>query len=297
LELRATLFVNPTAGGGKCGKRYPLVAKTLRDAGMACDVMLSQYPGHITQVSSDLAARGEDTVIACGGDGTLNEIINGIAGTQTAVGIIPLGAANCLAGEFGIDKDIEAACRIIKTGQAQKVDLVKINDDKLFAGVGCVGFDSEAAAFANGRRREKSNPFLLHLVGSALKVFSYQAKTVELRFNGDRYFGEVLLVAFGNGRFYSQPMPSSTATVTDDGSLYVYVVRPMPKWKLLSRFPSVSKKVNPNNKEVTVHRTVSVHVQSLGPMELYADGDFITTTPFRLQIMPKHLKVIVGPSS
>ena len=258
--------------------------------------MLSQYPGHITQVSSDLAARGADTVIACGGDGTVNEIINGIAGTQTAVGIIPLGAANCLAGELGIDKDIEAACGIIKTGQARKVDLVKINDDKLFAGVGCVGFDSEAAAFAN-RRGEKSHPFLLHLVGSALKVFSYQAKTVELRFNGDRYFGEVLLVAFGNGRFYSQHMPSPNAAVPDDGSLYVCVVRPMPKWKLLSRFPSVSKKVNPNNKEVTVHRTASVHVQSLGQMELYADGDFMTTTPFRLQIMPKHLNVIVGSLS
>jgi diacylglycerol kinase (ATP) len=295
--LKATLFVNPLAGRGKCHRRHPEVAKTLRDAGVECDVVVSQYPGHITQVSSDVAARGEDTVIVCGGDGTVNEVINGVAGTQTAVGIVPLGSANHLATSVEIGKDIGAACRIIRQRHTEAIDVVRINDDKLFAGVGCVGFDSEVAAFASSRRKEKSYPFLLQLFGGMLKFFSYHPKTVELRFNGDRFFGKVFLVAFGDSRSWTRTVLASDAAGTPEPCLSVSVVRPMSKWRLISRFLSISKKVNPNNKGVTIHQTHSVHVQSLGPMDLYVDGDFMTKTPFRLELMPKYVQLIVNPSS
>jgi YegS/Rv2252/BmrU family lipid kinase len=273
------------------------VAQTLRDAGVPCDVVVSQYPGHITQVSSDVAARGKDTVIVCGGDGTVNEAINGVAGTETAVGIVPLGTANRLATSIGIDKDINRACEIVRQRNTAAIDLVRINDDKLFAGIGCLGFDSEVAAFASRRRKAKSNPFLFRFMGGVLKFFSYQPKTVELRFNGDRFFGEVLLVALGDSRSWDQCMLAPDATVTPESTLSVSVVRPMSKWRLSSRFLSVSKKANPANKWVTVHRANSVHVQSLGPMDLYVNDDFMTKTPFRLEVMPKHLKIIVRPTS
>jgi diacylglycerol kinase family enzyme len=83
----------------------------------------------------------------------------------------------------------------------------------------------------------------------------------------------------------------------DDASLDICVVRPIPRWKLFSFFPSVYKRAHVNNKRVTVSQAGSVYVQSVGPMALYADGDFMTTTPFRLEVMPRHLNVIVGPAS
>ncbi len=292
--MTTTLFVNPSAGRGRCRKIYPMVLEKLGDAGVKCDVVVSQYPGHITRVSSDLAARGQDTVIACGGDGTVNEVLNGVGGTKTALGVVPVGTTNFFAANVGIGKDIDAACKSIKERQTEEIDLVRINDDKLFAGIGCLGFDSEVAAFVGRRRKEKSHLFFSRLRGNLLKFLSYRPKTVELRFSGDRYFGKVLLAAFCDGRSYAQKIMTPPEHVLDDPFLYVSVVRPMAKWRLLSRFPSVSKKANPKNKEVSVHRTDSVHVQSLGPMEFYVDGDFMTTTPFRLEVMPKHLNVIVG---
>ena len=294
---RAQVFVNPIAGAGKCRKAYPAIVSTLRGAGVVCDVIVSQYPGQITEVSSELAALGYQTVIACGGDGTVNELVNGIAGTPTALGIVPMGTTNDFAVNMGISKDISLACKIIKEGQTRKIDLVRVRGDKFFAGTGCIGFDAEVAAFASGRRKEDSNPFLWRVLGALLKFVSYRAKTVELRFNGDRYFGKVLLVAFGNVRSCACDVPIRPGAAPYDASLDIRVVRPMPRWKLFSFFPSVYKRTHVNNKRVTVSQAGSVYVQSVGPMALYADGDFMTTTPFRLEAVPRHLNVIAGPAS
>ena len=289
--------MNPIAGGGRCGKAYPAVVGAFREAGMVCDVIVTQYPGQITEMSSEFAAMGCQTVIACGGDGTVNELVNGIAGTQTALGIVPLGTANDFAVNMGISKDINTACAIIQKRRTRRIDLVKVKDDKYFVGTGCIGFDAEVASFASRRRKENSNPFLWHVLGALLKFVSYRAKTVELRFNGERYFGKVLLVAFGNVRSYARGMLITPGAVPDDASLDICIVRPMPRWRLLSVLPSVYKGTHVNNKAVTVSRASSVYVQSVGPMALYADGDFMTTTPFRLEVMPAHLNVIVGPGS
>ena len=295
--MHANIFVNPIAGGGKCSKMYPVVVRTLREAGVVCSVTIGQYPGHIMEVSSELAARAHNTVIVCGGDGTVNEVINGIAGTRTALGIVPLGTANDFAVNMGISKDINLACTIIKERRIKKIDLVKVNDDRFFGGIGCVGFDAEVAAFASRRRKEKSNPFLLHVLGGIFKFVSYKSKPVELRFDGHRYFGDIFLVAFGNIRSYARGMLITPRAVFDDALLDICVVRPLARWRLLSLFPSVYKGAHVNHKAVTVSQAEAVYVQSVGPMALYADGDFMTTTPFRLKVVPRHLNVIVGPGS
>ena len=272
------------------------MAQRLREAGVLCDVTVSRYAGEITEIASEVAARGYETVVACGGDGTVNEVINGIAGTGTALGLVPMGTANDFAVNMGISKDINLACTIIKERRIKKIDLVKVNDDRFYGGTGCVGFDAEVAAFASRRRKEKSNAFLLHVLGGIFKFVSYKPKPVGLRFDGHKYFGDIFLVAFGNIRSYARGMLITPRAVFDDALLDICVVRRMPRWKILSIFPSVYKGTHVNNKEVTLHRSKAVYVQSLGPMDMYADGNFMTTTPFRLEVVPKHLNVIVGPS-
>jgi len=291
------LFVNPAAGGGKCRKLYPEIVQGLHEAGIRCDVIVSRYPGHITEVSSELAARGCETVIACGGDGTVNEVINGIAGTETALGIVPAGTANDFAVNMGISEDISVACRIIKQRRLKKIDLVRVNNDKFFAGTGCIGFDAEVAAFAARTRKKSLDPFLAHVLGGILKFFTYRPKTVELRFNEKRYFGKILLAAFGNTRSYARGILITPRAVPDDALLDICVVKPMPKQKILSTFSSAYKGAHINKKEITLYQTDAVWVQSVGPMELYGDGDFMTTTPFRLKVMPKSLNVMAGCSA
>jgi diacylglycerol kinase (ATP) len=134
------------------------------------------------------------------------------------------------------------------------------------------------------------------VLGGILKFFSYKPRTIELKFNGQKYFGDVFLVAFGNIKSYARGMLITPGAVFDDALLDICIVGRMPKRKVLSIFPSVYKGTHVNHREVTLYRARTVYVQSLGPMDLYADGDFMATTPFRLEVVPKHLNVIVGPS-
>ncbi|MES0350296.1 MAG: diacylglycerol kinase family protein [Desulfobacteria bacterium] len=285
------ILINPVAGGRKCKKLYPAVLRRLGESGVTCDVTVSQYPGQITDLASGLAARGCETVVVCGGDGTVNEVINGIVGTDTALGVVPLGTANDFAANMGI-KDINSACAVIMQRQTKKIDLVRVNHDKFFAGTACLGFDAEVAAFARSRR---VNPLLMHVVGGLLKFFSYKPKTVELRFDGQKCFGDIFLVAFSNIRSYAKGMLITPEAEYDDARLDICVVKAMPKRKVLSIFPSVYKGKHVKYKGVTQYRTEAVFIQSMGPMDLYADGDFIASTPVRLEVVPKCLEVIVGP--
>ena len=293
----AKLFVNPIAGGGKGRRLYPVVVQKLQEAGVVCDVVMSPYRGYITEAAAELAARGCETMIAYGGDGTINEVINGIAGTDTVLGIVPMGTGNDFATDMAISQNITDACAIIGQRQVKKIDLVRVNHDKFFGGVGCLGFDAEVAAFASRKRKSRSNPLFLHILGGLLKFFSYRPEIVGLRFNGHKYFGRTFLVAFGNIRSYAKGMLITPRALPDDGLLDICVVRSMPRWKVAAIFPSVYKGAHIHSKDVLVYQAESVFVQSVRPMDLYADGDFMATTPFRLEVVPNHLKVIVGPQA
>ena len=269
------------------------MVRKLTEAGIMCDVVLSEYPGHIADVAFDLAATGFETVIACGGDGTINEVINGIAGTNTVMGIVPLGTANDFAANMAISKNIKRACAIIKQRQVKKIDVVRINNDKFFVGTACLGFDAEIAAFAS--RRRNLCPFLTHVLGGMVKYISYSPKTVDIRFEDQKYFGDIFLVAFGNIKTYAKGMKITPKAVPDDALLDICLITRMPKWKLPFVIPSVYKGTHAKYKGITMHQAEAVYVQTSTPMDLYADGDFMTTTPFRLNVVPRHLNVIVGP--
>jgi len=287
----ANVLVNPVAGGRKCKKHYRAVIDMLRDAGLKCDVTISRYPGELTELAGELAIRGSEMVVVCGGDGTINEVINGIAGTETALGIVPLGAANDFGTNLGLNHDMAHACAVIKEGQTRRIDLVRVNQDRFFCGTACLGFDAQVAAFA---RRRKIDPFVMHALAGLLKFFSFQPKRVDLRFDGQKYFGDVFLVAFGNTRSYARRMLLTPDAECDDALLDVCVVKPMPKRKILSIFPSFYKGGHVNREGIVQYRTGTVFAQSMGPMDLYADGDFLSRTPVRMEVIPKHLKVIVG---
>jgi diacylglycerol kinase (ATP) len=117
---------------------------------------------------------------------------------------------------------------------------------------------------------------------------------VELRFNGQKSFSDIFLVAFGNVRSYARGMVINPGAEFDDGFLDICVVKRMPRWSVLSVFPSVYKGTHVSHKRISQHQAEAVFAQSADPMHLYADGDFMATTPVRLEVAPKYLEVIVG---
>lgn len=287
------VLVNPMAGGQKAKRLYPAVVDRLRAKGLQCDVTLSRYPGELTELAAEIAGQGHDTIVACGGDGTANEIVNGLVGSETALAMVPVGTANDFAVKLGINEDLNHTCEAVKKGRTREIDLVRINQDRFFCGTACLGFDGQATAFSRSR---KADPHLIGVVGGLVKFFSCEPRTVELRFDGRRFFGEAFLVAFGNIRSCVRGGQVTPDAFFDDALLDICLVRRMPKRKRFSIFPSVFRGSRVENDGIEQYQTKAVFVQSVGNSGLYADGDFVVPTPVRLEVVPKALKVVVGSS-
>ena len=290
----AKVLVNPIAGGRKEQKLCHAVVDALRHAGVKCDVTISRFPGELTELSGQLATQGCETIIVCGGDGTAHEVINGIAGSETALAVLPLGAANDFSVNMGFSQDITHICELIKKRRTKRIDLVKVNQDRFFCGTACLGFGAEVAAFARSRKIE---PHMMHLLGGLVKFFSYEPRTIELRFNGQRFFGDVFLAAFGNVKSYARGTQNTPEASFDDALLDICLVKRMPKRRLISFFQSVHKGTQVTDDGIEQFQTKAVFVQSVGPADLYADGEFAAQTPVRLEVVPKALNVILAPRS
>jgi diacylglycerol kinase (ATP) len=141
--LRVVLLVNPVAGM----RRLPLepIQAALRARGAAVEVALTTRPGDATTIARQAAAAGADVLLACGGDGTVNEAVNGLAGSQTALAVLPGGTVNVWAREVGIPLDPVRALQLLWEGQRRWIDLGRAGE-RYFLLMAGIGFDADVAA-------------------------------------------------------------------------------------------------------------------------------------------------------
>ncbi|HEX5633404.1 MAG TPA: diacylglycerol kinase family protein, partial [Gemmatimonadales bacterium] len=138
------LLVNPVAGGGRAlGLARELEARLLL-RGTPGVVRLTTGPGHARAVAAECAASGAPRVVACGGDGTLHEVAGGLAGSETAMGVLPCGRGNDFAAALGLARDVDGVARTAGEGAVRRVDVGTLNG-RVFCTVAAIGFDAEVA--------------------------------------------------------------------------------------------------------------------------------------------------------
>jgi YegS/Rv2252/BmrU family lipid kinase len=290
--MKTMVILNPVAGKGKVQKVHQIIKKELEKRGITADYNFSHQPGGIKRWASECVKRGYERVIICGGDGTVHEAIPGLVNAEVALGIIPLGTGNDLSRTLGIKKDISFACSVIEKGQEKMIDVARVNGDQYFAGVGALGFDAEVAALAEQFKRFVPGRGI-YLLAILAKLLTYKFKRVKIRFNDEEYQGEVLLVAFGNSRFYGGGIEITPQAEMDDGVLDLCVIKRLPKLKLLFLLPTVFKGSHIHFSEVNLYRARKIKVESNIPLHLYGDGELVSHTPLFIEVIPQALRVIV----
>ncbi|MBS3949386.1 MAG: diacylglycerol kinase family lipid kinase, partial [Peptococcaceae bacterium] len=146
---RIALIVNPIAGDGKCLRKLPKVEKILTGARVEYTTLMTQSAGHAVLLAKQAAQDGFTTVISMGGDGTLSEVVNGLAGTTCVLGFIPAGSGNDFGRTFGLRSgDVEQACAVIIQEDVREIDL-GYTEGKYFLNVAGAGFDAEVGHMAN----------------------------------------------------------------------------------------------------------------------------------------------------
>ncbi len=295
------LIINQTAGGGKPKKLVPEIFKNF-------DVMNVQYhsswttsSGEATKLARQAAESGTDIIISVGGDGTLNEIINGILSTQNqpALGIIPAGWANDFIKSTSIPTDIYQACQIIKKGKIKKIDTGLINEQIYFANVCGIGFDAEIAALANQIKTDHSHwktlSAYVYVFAAIQKLLpplpSFQAK---ITIDGQVIEGQMLFLAIANGRIEGGKFNITPDAEIDDGLLDICLVGKMGRIRCLHLLPKAIKGTHQNVPEVSFFRGKEILVEADKPVTSQVAGEIlIPQKTYYTQVLPQKLKLIV----
>lgn len=288
--MRVQVIYNPVSGKGRAERAARAAAEVWTTAGWEAPLTPTQGAGDATALAARLASEA-DLVVACGGDGTLSEVVNGLIGTGTPVGLIPAGTGNDFGRTVGLSRDPYEAAHQLLHGAPQPVDLLAVGDGGPVAiNVLGVGFDAAVARRMNAQTRSTGG-VLAYLSAVMLELVHLQPTPVRLRVDGQDWAGEALLVAVANAQSYGAGMRIAPAASVSDGLLDVVIVRHMPRWRFLHCLPRVFRGTHTALAEVEVWQGRKVRIETEAPQPVLVDGDLCGETPLSVRVLPEAIRM------
>lgn len=305
MEATMKVIVNPVAANGAVGKRWPQIRDILQAESGRFDVSFTEAPNHATQLAREALAAGYRTIVAVGGDGTLNEVVNGLAlegavDPTVRLGIIPGGTGSDLVRTLGIPHDYRAACQRLRHSQPRGIDLGLITCvsegrevRRYFINAAGLGFDGEVAERTNRSSKALGGtlPFLSSLF---IKLLTYQNKTVEVTLDGQQCLQQKAnSVIVCNGRYLAGGMYIAPHATLDDNFFDVIVIGDTSRLEVLANVPRIYRGTHLSHPKVDEYRAKEVQVKAQERMLLQADGELVGEAPATFQIIPQALHVLV----
>jgi diacylglycerol kinase (ATP) len=281
-------IINPSSGGGKINKVQDKLRSRLRNLGIAGEFVKSTGPGDIPRLTKMGIEKGYNTIVAVGGDGTINEVINALPDESTALGIIPMGNTNELANLLGIN-DWNDACTILAARKVEIVDLGKI-EDKIFVTSVSVGFETilfDLKKFQPDNLLSKT-AFYTKLLKEAKK---FKPVELELEF-GEKYTvnTECFNFSISNGKF-SNFLPQNAKP--QDNMLDAVLINKLSQTDII-KYATGKINLSHNKSLISVFHTQKVTIKTPKPIPVSADGFIVANTPVTIRLAEKKLKVIVS---
>ena len=292
------IIANPVAGRGRARRLAPRLADRLSARGEGVALIWTTAAGDAETLAESAIAAGATRIVACGGDGTVYQVINGLmtAGrpnSDVILGILPLGRCNDLANSLGIPRNPIEAIETILQGIPRCIDLGRIGD-RFFATVATLGFDTEVGRYvASGKAPSFLRGRAAYVYGTLVKLIRY--KDVEVHLKGDfgEFHGRIFLAATGNTPIYGGGMMIAPLAVMDDGWLNLCLVRSAPRWDVLRMIPRVFSGGHVKHPAVSMEAIRRLEVSSPQPLWVWADGEPVTRTPTTVEVVPKAISVLV----
>jgi YegS/Rv2252/BmrU family lipid kinase len=284
--MRVTIIANPKAGHGRTAGAAQQAASVFADAGWTTTIAFTTAAGAACALAREAAAEA-DLVLACGGDGTLSEVINGLLDTGTPGGLIPAGTGNDFARTIGLPHDPQQAARQLLEGSPQPVDLLEVvGGDRVAINVIGVGFDAAVARRMNEQTR---GGILAYLSAVMWELTTLRPTKVRLRVDDREWEGEALLVAVANAQSYGAGMRIAPQASIRDGLLDVVLVRRMSRLRFLRCLPQVFRGAHTCLPEVEIWRGREVRIETDPPGPVLVDGDLHGETPLAVRVLPERL--------
>jgi YegS/Rv2252/BmrU family lipid kinase len=296
LKMNPLLIVNPIAGTSLNSDLLPELLDVFKSQNLEVDIEETTPDEDGQKLALEAVSKGVELVIVAGGDGTIEAVVRGLANTQTALGIIPLGTRNNLAASLNIPNNFNQAVRILVEGQRSWIDLGKV-EEYYFCEV--VGVGLEASLFPCGEEVKdafKTNYFaaIAGIISGFKMFFEFPYHRLTLRLDGKRkYHPQTLQVNICNTPRYGVEFLLAPDATMNDGKLDVIYMNHSSKWDHLRHFFSAMRGQSFEHEKLRTHQATKIQVTSHLPLEVHADGTCIGNTPVTIEVVPKALQVVI----
>ncbi|MBT3338762.1 MAG: diacylglycerol kinase family lipid kinase [Anaerolineae bacterium] len=305
--MKYLVILNPTSGRGYAETVIPKIEESLSVHGLDFEIKRTERPWHAAELAEEAAKNSVDVLVSASGDGTANEVLNGlmrartVGYTQTAMGILPVGTGNDFAYGMGLPDDLDKACAALAENKRMRIDvgMVKGGDypeGRYFGnGVGigfdaAVGFEAEKVTWTRG--------LLAYLIAAMRTVFLYyNAPSVEMSYDGKTITQPSLMISIMNGQrmgggFYMAPESSPT-----DGELDLCIVSEASKLRIFQLINFFLSGTQAGQAEVTTGRTKKISARAVqGTLPAHCDGETLCYEGQQLdiEIIPQTLEFITA---
>jgi diacylglycerol kinase (ATP) len=297
--MKYLLIVNPMSGDRSGLKKIRFVTRYFARKGDKIEVRLTEYPGHAAEIAGECCDKDFDFIIGAGGDGTINEVLNGLIGKFQKLAILPWGTGNVFAREMNFPIRLKSACKMIRKGKSIRLDAGRSNGHYFLLMAGA-GFDAYSLRQLGGDLKKNLGIFA-YAVG-VLKAFSrYRYPEIEVTLgNGEKDKGSFVLVS--NTSRYGAFFSFSPKALSTDGLLDVFVFRETGTWstlKMLTRLLMEAigwlnpAKRTPFLKKIGSYKTSSLTITSSDRVLTQLDGELSAPLPSQIEIHPKAVEIIL----
>ncbi len=304
MGYQVRLIYNPAAGPWEKGRRLTRLASHLESRAWSVELVETAQPGDATRFSQDAAQRGLDAVIVAGGDGTVNEVANGLVGSDTALGIAPVGTGNILARQLQMPilsvtppfHVTEVAKALLKS-RYQRVDVGKVQDRHFVCWVG-VGLDAEIAAQMEPRPRYSKRLRTLPYIIAAFSVaFAFRGVRTRITLEERALNTRALLVLVSNIQLYAAFFNVARHAYMDDGMLDIFVFKGLGFGYALRHLFHLSSGRYLRDPAVVQALARHVHIETSPEVAMHVDGEPNKTTPATISLVPQALRLLVPPQA
>jgi diacylglycerol kinase (ATP) len=290
-ESGIRFLVNPAAGRG-AGKAHLDRIRVLASRHGA-GLVLSRKVSDLAEQARRAAEDGIERLLVAGGDGTMHHAAQGLAGTACALGVIPLGSGNDLAGTLGIPSDLEVAVERALKGEVRRIDLARVGETYCIGYAG-VGFDSEVTRFANEVKFLRGP--LIYFYAVIHTLITFEPPRMKVVYDGGEFEGRVMFTVVNNLPRFGGGMLIAPDARIDDGLLDLVIVREVPKSTLLTVFPKVYSGRHVGHPAVTIVRTRRAEITIDRAMTMYGGGEPVRPMkagePVAVEVVPGGLRVV-----
>ena len=304
------VIVNPTAGVGLAGKDWPAIEQLLISEGFNFEAHLTTHPFHAISLTRDLVQQhGYQKIIAVGGDGTLNEVVNGIfqqdrfPSSDIMLGMITVGTGNDWGRMYDFPKKYEKAIRIIKNERTFLQDVGKVkyrydSEDKsrYFINMAGMGYDALVAQKTNLMKARGKGGTLAYLYNLLTGLFQYENTHLHIKVDDKEVLNDkVFSLSIGICKYNGGGMMQLPDAIPDDGLFDMTVIRKTSKFRIFKNIKNLYDGSFINLPEVSVFSGKQITITSIPPHSIYleTDGESLGNSPLDFQIVPKAVKLII----